>query len=1075
MTGLRDRFSGTVGALAATFGSALMLLAVPSFAEVDIDSSTFGGLRARGIGPAVMSGRIAAIDAVPTDPLQIYIGSASGGVWKSIDAGLTFKPIFDDHVQSIGAIRIDTSNPETVWVGTGEPWTRNSVSVGRGVYKSMDGGDNWTLVGLEDTERIGAIRIDSKHPDTVFVCAVGHLWNDHEARGVYKTTDGGESWEKVLYVDERTGCADLDIDPQEPNIVYAAMWEHRREPDFFSSGGPGSGLYKSSDGGTTWKRLESGLPQGTLGRIAVAVAPSRPSTVYATVESEKTALYRSDDVGESWTEVNTSGNVVMRPFYFSELVVDPKDHRRVYKPGFFLTVSEDAGKSFSAMISMSSFSISVHPDHHALWVNPNNPQEVLLGTDGGVYMSQDGSNNWRHLSILPVSQLYHVSHDMEWPYNVFGGLQDNGSWSGPSLKPGGIQNSDWKNVGFGDGFWVLADPTDDNTLYVEYQGGMFMRVNEKLGEIKAIRPFAREGEEKLRFNWNTPMHVSPNEPGTVYYGSQYLHRSRDRGESWETISPDLTTDDPARQRQAKSGGLTVDNSTAENNTTIYSISESPKAAGTIWVGTDDGLVQLTRDHGETWTNVTAGLIAADNGVAEGSWVSSVHASPHDAATAFVTFDDHRRGDMATYVFKTTDHGATWTSLVTDEIEGYAWVIKQDPVRPDILYLGTEFGLYITLDGGRQWARFTENLPKVAVHDIVVHPREHDLILATHGRGIYILDDLTALRALTPEILEQDVALLPNRPSVMVTTTQLFGFSGDAYAGETLPESAFITYYLKKRHLFGDLKIEVYGEDGGLITTLPASKRRGMNRAEWPMRLKAPKMPAATTLVPAFLGPRVLEGKYKIKLIKGKTTLEGEVELVPDPRTPHSAEDRRLQQELALALYHRLADMTYLTETLSGLRDQARERADVEGLRKADADKLRAFADRLESIRGGMVSTSDAGMISGDEKLREHLGSLYGDITSYDGRPSAGQLERKEALFVKLDLEEKKVEDLLSVELETLNALLAKRGLEPLERSSRGEWEAKSDGQRALGTTFGLSKKMLRLWLPSLVGTWSLPR
>ncbi len=614
---------------------------------VQITSDTFGGILARPIGPATMSGRIAAIDAVAADPLTIYAGAASGGVWKSIDAGNTFKPVFDEYTQSIGAVRVDPSNPKTVWVGTGESWTRNSVSVGTGIYKTTDAGDTWTQMGLKDSERIARIAVDPKAPDTVYACATGRLWSASEERGVYKTTDGGKTWERVLHVDADTGCSDLSLDPQEPSVLYAGMWQFRRYPDFFRSGGKGSALYKSSDAGKTWKKITAGLPKGEVGRIAVAVAPSRPSTVYAVVESKKTALYRSDDTGETFREVNSSFNIGVRPFYFAYVVVDPTDHNTVYKPGLVTTVSTDGGKTFSSPFT-SSHGFGVHSDHHALWIDPRDPNQMLLGTDGGLYISYDKAHHWTFAKNLPLSQFYHVSADDERPYNVYGGLQDNSSWVGPSRSVGGIENRDWENIGNGDGFWAFADPRDSDILYTEWQGGELSRIKRSTGEVKLIKPYAAPGERELRFNWNTPIHMSASQPGTIYFGSQYLYRSRDRGDSWERISPDLTTNDPKRQRQEQSGGLSIDNSTAENNTTIYTISESPKNGEVIWAGTDDGHLQVTRDGGKTWTNVMKNV----PGVPAGTWVSRVEASPHEEGAAFATFDGHRSGDMATYVFKT---------------------------------------------------------------------------------------------------------------------------------------------------------------------------------------------------------------------------------------------------------------------------------------------------------------------------------------------------------------------------------------------------------------------------------------
>lgn len=1023
-----------------------------------IDSFTFGGLSARSLGPATMSGRISSLDGVSADPengrpMTLWVGTASGGVWRSKDGGTTFDAVFDEHIQSIGAVRVDPSAPDTVWVGTGESWTRNSVSVGRGVYKTTNGGDSWQLLGLEDTERISAIRIDPNDGDTVYVCATGHLWNANEERGLYKTTDGGANWQKILYVDADTGCADIDLDPQDPQVVYAAMWQFRREPDFFTSGGPGSGLHRSRDGGKTWEILTEGMPEGDLGRIAVAVAPSRPSVVYATVEADKNALYRSDDVGETWTQLNASTNIAMRPFYFSELVVDPVDFRRVYKPGFFLTVSDDGGKSFSSILS--GFGASIHPDLHALWIDPTNPQTMALGTDGGVYISRDRAAHWSFVRTLPVSQFYHVAFDNEVPYNVYGGLQDNGSWVGPSQAIGGILNRHWDNVGFGDGFWTFPHPEDSNIVFSEYQGGQLLRVNRTTGEVKSIRPYAAEGQEKLRFNWNTPLLISSTDPDTLYYGSQHLHISRDRGESWTTISPDLTTDDPALQRQAQSGGLTIDNSTAENHCSIFTIGESPVDPKVLWVGTDDGNVQLSRDGGTTWNELSDNI----PDLPAGTWVSRLQASPHDAATVYATFDGHRRGDKTPYAYVSEDYGATWRALAGSGVDGYAHVIVQDAVNSQLLYLGTEMGLYISLDGGATWARFKENLPRVSVRDLAVHPQTHDLVIGTHGRGVYVIDDITSLRHLTPEILDAKVALVPNRPSVMTIEGQLQSFrADDEFVGFNPPLAATITYYLKKRHMFGDLKLEIYDGEGELLTTLPGSKRRGLNRIEWPMRLAAPKLPAATNLVPAFVGPKVPEGTYRVKLIKGKETIEGDVHLVPDPRSLHSAEDRQLQQKIALQLYHALSDLTYTVDSLESMRDAAEERS--EGLRAADVRKIEAYTKGLEDLRVTLVSTSDAGMLSGEERLRERLGTLYGVVSTYDGRPSDSQLAEAKHLMDELKVAQEAVESTIGDTLADLNRLLQRRGKEPLERISRDAWEAQQDGSGGAATRLGKRQSVL---------------
>lgn len=1016
---------------------ALIGLGLPASAQVEIDSSTFGGLYARSIGPAIMSGRIAAIDAVAGDPLTIYAGAASGGVWKSKDGGLTWNPIFDDYIQSIGAIRVDPQDSNTVWVGTGESWVRNSVSVGAGVYKTTDGGDSWTFVGLKESERIARIVIDPDNTDTVYVCATGQLWSANEERGVYRTTDGGENWEQVLGVDENTGCSDIAIDPQSPNILYAGMWQFRRYPDFFESGGPGSALYKSTDGGENWKELTTGLPEGEKGRIAVTVAPSRPSRVYAVVEAEETALYKSDDLGESWEEMNNSLSVKSRPFYFAYVVVDPEDFERVYKPGFYLGVSTDSGKSFTSILS-GGFDMAVHSDHHALWINPDNTHELILGTDGGVYMSYDRAAHFRLIKALPISQFYEVSYDFDRPYNVFGGLQDNGSWMGPSQSAGGIENKDWTLVGQGDGFHTYRDPEETDMIYAEFQGGNLTRYHLATGESKEIRPLPGEGEEDYRFNWNTALHLSPSTPGTLYYGGQYLFRSPDRGESWQKISPDLTTNDPQRQRQMETGGLTLDNSTAENNATIYTISESPRNSKVLWVGTDDGLVQVTRDGGETWTNVTANI----PDLPEGLWVSHVEASSHEEGMAHVSVDGHRSGDMGTYLYRTTDFGSTWESIVSEGIESFAHVVAQDPVNPDLLFAGTEFGLYVTLDGGNRWARFKGGLPPVPVRDLDIHPRDHDLIVGTHGRGIYILDDLTPLRALTAETLEANLALLPARDAVMAVSGGMSWFTGsDEFSGRNPPEAASIFFYQKKRHIFGDLKVEIYDSEGELITTIPAPKVKGLNRADWPMRLPPPKLPPATNLVFVFQGPRVPEGTYTYKLIKGKDTFEGTVNLVADPRSPHSAEDRKLQQETSLELYAALEGLTYVIDTLIDVRDQAKGRAEEAGGKGGLAKNLEAYADELETFRGSLVSTAETGWISGDEKLREKMGNLFGGIVNYDGRPTQSQIDRKDVLIGQLTTAEARFGELTtSRELTSLNSQLEGKGLQAITVMSREEWE-----------------------------------
>ena len=1019
-------------------------LALASAAHADdwkLDSDTFEGLRARALGPGTTSGRITCIDGVSGERNTLWIGSAGGGVWLSKDGGTTFKPVFDKYTMSIGAIRVAPSDPKTVWVGTGESWTRNSVGVGDGIYKTTDGGDNWTRMGLEKTERIARIRIDAKHPDTVYVAATGALFNDGAERGVYRTRDGGKTWQKVLFVNDQTGAADIAMDPQDSNTLYASMWQFRRKAWTFSSGGPGSGLYKSTDGGDTWRKLTAGLPEGDLGRIGIDVSPARASRVYASVEAKVTAFYRSDDCGEHWIKLNDSNmSVTWRPFYFSNVVADPKDFSRVYKGGLNMAVSDDAGKTFGSGGGIGG--ASYHSDTHALWIDPKNPEWMVMGTDGGVYITQDRGTTWRMIENIPVGQFYHVSYDMKWPYYVYGGLQDNGSWRAPSRNASGIANRLWENLNGGDGMWAFVDPRNEDICYTEYQGGEISRSSIATGERKSIKPLRTGDEPKLRFNWNTPVHLSPTRDGTLYMGAQFLFRSRDHGDTWERISPDLTTNDPLKLQQDKSGGLSVDNSSAENHCTIYAIGESPKDPNVIYVGTDDGNVRVTRDGGKTWANVTKHL----TGLPACTWISYVAPSTYDAGTCYLSADGHMLGDMTPHLYVTHDFGATWTSLATDAVKGYAHVIRQDDVNPELLFAGTESGLFCSLDGGKQWAQIHSGIPNVAVRDLAIHPREGDLLVATHGRGIYILDDITPLRSLSTKVLAADGAFLSTRPNVLTIPTSEQRFEGDTdYAGDNVPESAIITYYLKKRHVIGDLKVQVYDNAGKLLQTIDGGKRRGINRVEWPMRMKGPKIPPAANLVPnlyALMGPRAAAGEYTVKLIRNKDTYESRIQLVADPRSTHTAEDRAAQVALARRLYDMLNDLSYTTESVADLRDQARARAKESPKGDALAIKLKAFADKLEAFRGTIVAAKEVGRLTGEERLREQLGDLYGKVNGYDGKPGASQEGFAGVMAKELKDAMAAFRVMVDKDLPALNSALTGRKLAALKTATRAEWDEK---------------------------------
>jgi photosystem II stability/assembly factor-like uncharacterized protein len=1020
--------------------------------DVTYDSDSISGLGARNIGSATMSGRIAALTAVHENGrLTVYIGAASGGVWKSVNGGTTFKPVFDKQTaQSIGAIAIDPKNPKTIWAGTGESWTRNSVSVGDGIYKSTDGGENWTNMGLKDSERISKILIDPTDGNTVYACVPGKLWSDSEDRGLYKTTDGGATWNKILKgANLSTGCSMISLNPENPKILFAGMWDFRRKGWTFRSGGEnstassGSGLFASSDGGATWNDLDEksskGLPAKPWGRVAVSVAPSKPGVVYALIEANRSALFRSDDGGKTWKEGDRSNWMVWRPFYFGNLIVDPKNENKIYKPDLVLIMSEDGGKSFSVI------SQGAHGDFHDVWVDPDNTDHLIAGDDGGLWHSHDGGNTWWKGTNLPISQFYHVSVDMNVPYHVFGGLQDNSVWMGDSQYPGGITNSRWENLGGGDGFWAFADPSDPNYVYAESQGGNVARVNRATLEARFIRPEPNYGEGKLRFNWNTPIHMSPNEPGTVYIGAQFLFRSRDHGQTWDRISPDLTTNDSEKQKQEESGGVTVDNSYAEMHTTIYSISESPKDAQTIWAGTDDGNLQVTRDAGKTWSNVVGNI--AD--LPKASWVSWVEASRYDPATAYAAFDRHTFGDMAPHVYKTSDYGKTWTPIVAaaSEVRGYAYVIKEDTVSPNLLFLGTEFGLWISLDGGKQWAQYKgAEFPQVSVRDIVVHPRDSDLVIATHGRGIWIIDDLTPLRKLTPEVMAQDAGFLPGKPPEQRLNANGGWAEGSAmFTGPNPPDAAVITYYQKKRHIFGKMKIEILDAQGKLVDTLPPDNRRGISRVDWPMKLKAPRVPpAATAAFDASEGPRVLPGTYTVKMTRGKDTYTTELKVGLDPRAKFSEDDRRLQFEAAMRVYNLLGDMSFEVDRINAAHDELRQRAAALKKDPALAKRLAAMADQLEEMRRKIVATKEGGAVTGEVRIREKTTELYGNILNYEGRPGDYQVARIDSLKKELGDVAAEFDSFAAKDLPGVDKLLKQKKLPPIEPLARKAWDAAND-------------------------------
>lgn len=963
----------------------------------------FGDMTARHIGPALMSGRINDLETHPTNSRILYAGTAGGGVWKSVDGGATFSPIFDDHVQSIGVVTLDPKKPdEVIWVGTGETWTRNSVSVGDGLYRSTDGGSNWKEIpGFENSERIASVVINPNNTDEVYVGVLGALWSDSEDRGVYKTTDGGKTWNKILYVGPATGAADVIMDPKNPNILYTSMWQFRRTGWGFNSGGENSAIYKSTDAGKTWNKIHNGFPKGKLGRIGLAVAPSDANRLYAVLETEekdKNGLWVSKNAGQTWEHLNNDFGLVVRPFYFSRITVDPRNPDIVVKGGLTGSISRDGGKTFKNLGNM-------HSDIHDIVFHINDSDIMYAGTDGGIYRSWNAGTTFEIVENLPLSQFYHISTDNEEPYNVYGGLQDNGSWWGPSSSPGGVNARDWNSVGAGDGFRVLKHPTK-NIVYSEMQGAENVwRYDVDKNRTKTIQPLPRKGDAELRFNWNAPMAVSAHVPDRFYMGSQFVHKSDDMGDSWTIISPDLTTNDKTKQDQSKSGGLSVDNSGAENHTTIFTIAESPLDQNILWVGTDDGNVQVTTDGGKNWTNVTPNL----TGIPANTWVYHIEASVHGKGTAYAVFDGHSTGDMKPYALKTTDFGKTWKNIISDDIDERAFVrnIQEDYENEDLLFLGTEFGLYVTVDGGANWSQFTNNMPPVAVHFIDMQKATNDIVMGTHGRGVIIIDDISPLREITPAILEKDVHFFKSEP---VTMVEQGGFSGNfgtetQFVGANKPTSARIIYYLKKRHTFGKMTMEVQDMEGNVVTKLSPGKSKGINVVNWGFNTIPPKMAEAKTLsFGGFTSPRVPAGTYKIVLTKGKDTYEHTIETTYDETAISSPAERKQQEEMTQTMFNMVEELAYVVYEITTLQDKAQEVIKDYPKGKKVAQQL---YDALEDLRTDLViTTGDNYVASAEPELRERMADLYSNVSSSYDRVSGAQKQNFE--LIKEEFEKEKV-------------------------------------------------------------------
>lgn len=900
----------------------------------------------RNIGPGGMSGRVTSIDVVHSNPDIMFSGTASGGLWKSTSGGIKWTPIFENEATaSIGAIAIQQSNPSVIWVGTGEGNPRNSLNGGYGIYKSLDGGKNWLLMGLEKTRHIHRVIIHPTNPDIVYAAAIGSPWGEHKERGVYKTINGGETWTKILYTNPKSGAADLVMDPQNPNKLIAAMWEHKRDPWFFSSGGEGSGMYITYDGGETWKQKtsEEGLPDGELGRIGIAIAQNKPEIIYALIEANKNGLYKSMDGGDTWKLVSENMDEIgNRPFYYAEIYVDPQNENRLFSIFTYVNVSEDGGKSFNQLMPAYGVSNGIHPDHHAWWIHPTNGNFMVDGNDGGMNITKDGGSTWRFIGNLPVAQFYHINVDNEIPYNVYGGMQDNGSWRGPAYiwRSQGIRNSYWQEISFGDGFDVIPDKDDSRYGWTMSQQGFVSRYDWKTGNNYSVRPTHPEPEINLRFNWNAAINIDPNENNTIYFGSQFVHKSTDKGETWSIISSDLTTNNPEKLNQHNSGGLTMDATGAENHCTILVIEPSEVETDMLWVGTDDGRIHYTQNGGQDWTEVTKNI----KGLPKGSWIPQIKASKSVKGEALLVANDYRRFNFTPYVYRTNNYGKTWDRIVDgSDVTSYALSIVEDPEEPNLLFLGTDDGLYISIDKGDKWTKWTKGFPTVSVKDLIIHPREHDLIIGTFGRAAWVLDDIRPLRAIAKnkDLLKEKIHLFTPPTAYQAAYQQPTGsrFGGDAlFNGENRGGGAKFSFYLNREEVakeevkkiepevknskikWDSIQLKIYDGDR-LIRTLKKKtpKENGIHTWTWYMDEKGTQSPSKklkeSKREPS--GVSVLPGNYTTVLSYGDQVSKTRITIENDPRITRN-------QEASLEIYEVLKEMEDLKKVTANAVKQLAE-------------------------------------------------------------------------------------------------------------------------------------------------------
>ncbi|MCU0247322.1 MAG: hypothetical protein MUC42_12155, partial [Bryobacter sp.] len=972
-----------------------IFLALLCAVSLRAEEKWFERLEYRFIGPALMGGRATDVEGVPGNPAVVYAATGTGGLWKTVNGGVTWNPIFErQDTISIGDIALESGNPDVIWLGSGESNVRNSVGFGDGVYRSTDGGKTWKHLGLRETERISRVIVHPANPNIVWVGALGHAFGPNEHRGVYLTTDGGATWSKTLYIDPSHGVADLDVDPVNPNIVYAAMWRFERKPWTHTSGSEQGGVFKSIDGGRTWKKLTDGLPK-LMGRIGVKVAPSNPDVVYVAAESNDGILFRSSDKGEHFKAVYKKRDIVGRGFYYADLRVDPTDENRLYTLSTNLWTSIDGGATFKTIAGR------IHSDHHALWIDPKDPRRLWLGQDGGFAVSLDRGASWEYVNNLALAQFYQIHADNREPfYMISGGLQDNGTWQGPSRtrEPAGILNDDWRMISFGDGFHVTSHPNDPDVFLTESQGGYLSRMDMRTREQQLVSPQPKSNaggtaaSMKYRFNWNAPVIPSPHDGKVVYFGGNVLFKTTDFGKTWSPISPDLTTNDPEKQKSA-GGPVWYDNSTAENHCTIISIAESPLKRDTVWVGTDDGNVQMTANGGKSWSLVKVAVPAH-------SPVSHVEPSRHDANLVYAAFDRHMFDDFAPHIFRSADGGKSWTRIVNGiGPKAYVHVVKEDPKNPQMLYAGTELGLYVSWDRGGSWQRLhLKNLPHVPVHDILVHPRENDLILGTHGRSVVIFDDAAPLQQMNASVAASGAHLFDVRPALRFTSRfTRYGLGNKVFAGPNPPAGALITYWLKEK---GEVKMEILDAAGKAIRTLEKpSKEQGLQRVSWDLRSNAPvqrKERAPAEEEDDFAGPPrgplVLPGTYTVRLTAAGQTIEKKVEVRLDPSLKIDPAELRSQFDTVQRLTEMQSAVNRALKSIDSLHEQIANSAKL-AAGKSGWDELRKEIEKeLDRVEDGLGQKPDAPRLESPPRLAENLRALAGGIDQVNAAATPYQME-----------------------------------------------------------------------------------